>query len=90
MKKLEYELRSVLAIAYHEAGRAVVAMELGRSTADITIEPVGITLGRVDFYKPGNPLRAGMKLTRSQRARCNREMHITLAGPLAETHVTGC
>jgi len=68
------------ATAYHEAGHAVVALELGRPVAYVSALPGRLFLGTCAFGKP---------VFRPSEDWLEREMLIALAGPAAEARHTG-
>ena len=66
--------------AYHEAGHAVIALQLGRSVQRVSILPKLQTLGRCEFQQ-GKP--------RPNEDWIEREILISLAGLAAEAKHTG-
>lgn len=82
-------------IAYHEAGHAVVSVELGRAVEYVTIEagtqPGGLLL--LGHIKNSDPLRRPPYDPFRDRARnefwVNREILICYAGPAADERLTG-
>jgi len=69
-----------LAVAYHEAGHAVVALALGRPVQLVTVLPDKQRLGRCEF---------GKGKTKPTDDWLEREVLIALAGLAAEARYTG-
>ena len=68
------------AVAYHEAGHAVIALALGRPVHSVSVLPDRINLGTCEFQKgAGRPSKDWIE----------REILISLAGLAAEARHTG-
>jgi hypothetical protein len=68
------------AVAYHEAGHAVVALALGRPVQSVSIQPDRVHLGTCEFQKGAFRPTADW---------IEREILISLAGLAAEARYTG-
>jgi hypothetical protein len=81
---------SLLATAYHEAGHAVVAHEIGVGVRSLCVVPDDETLGRVTHF----PARISFGAEQYESPakwgrRVERYVMVSWAGTLAEQHATG-
>ena len=65
--------------AYHEAGHAVIALQMGRTVREISILPGGKRLGFCEMAKGGRPPKDALEA----------DLLILLAGMAAEAKVSG-
>ena len=84
MTKAERQRRTLEATAYHEAGHAVVALDLRRAVRYLTIVPEGGSLGHVANAKPPASFQPDLNSDRKTGAWIEREVMIGLAGLVAE------
>jgi len=77
------------AIAYHEAGHAVAALVLHRRFRHVTIEPDEDSGGHIAWSLGGPRVSELANSERRLRARIERGIIVTYAGPLAEARYTG-
>jgi ATP-dependent Zn proteases len=76
--------------AYHEAGHAIVAHQLGRRLPrKVSVVPMGSTLGRVEHSPWPSSSRPDLEITARTRALVEAQIVTLLAGPEAERHFTG-
>lgn len=73
----------LLAIAYHEAGHAVIAHAFGTRPKLATIIPHKDSLGRVEHRSPLRGIRLDLDGSDRARLRAERAIMICLAGPIA-------
>jgi ATP-dependent Zn protease len=94
LPKAEHERRQLEAVAYHEAGHAVMAIEYRRAIHSVSIvpDPDAGSLGHVRFQKRYQPVFSpewsDLRDAPCQTI-CIREVLVALAGPAAEEHFTG-
>jgi hypothetical protein len=84
MTKADRQRRALEAVAYHEAGHAVVALELRRGFRYATIVPETTSLGHLKPTKTPASFRPDINTDRRTSARIEREVLIGLAGLVAE------
>jgi ATP-dependent Zn protease len=77
------------AIAYHEAGHAVIACHYHRAVEHVTIVPEKDSLGHVQQGHSSAKIRPDIDWNNKTEKWIEREIEITLAGPIAESEFTG-
>jgi hypothetical protein len=71
------------AVAYHEAGHAVAALELGHQIGSVSISPAAESLGRVQFKPPPEWFAPDIEINERHRLFIEEEILIDLAGDAA-------
>src|SRR4051812_2147588 len=79
----EGDCRKLDAVAYHEAGHAVAALELGRRFTSVSIIPTHESLGCVQFKPPPEWLSPDIEIDGRHRLFIDQEVLIDLAGDAA-------
>ena len=87
--KAERQLRKLQATAYHEAGHAVVSLELGRGFKSVSIEPDDNSLGRIQNTVLPEWFSPDLNLDDRHKKWIEREVLIFLAGIAAEHRFAG-
>jgi ATP-dependent Zn protease len=74
--------------AFHEAGHAVAARELGLAVRYATIVPEPGSLGHIRYYEWPLTQQPDVRWTPAVRIRCENSIIVALAGPTAEQRHT--
>lgn len=78
-----------MATAYHEAGHAVIAMQLGRGFSRVSIQPDADSLGRTLYSAFNRSFNPDINSSTKTRLRIEQCIMCALAGPEAEAQFKG-